>query len=488
METVVEKLFQNAERHPDKLALVFENEEVTYGQLRESVIRLTSWFKLQGVAVGDRIVVQAAYCKWYFTACYAAHLCGAIFVPIEKTLTEDTLRGVIERMGARVVISHLAPENVIALNYGEIDTLLADVLEQPWGFPGEDLVANIMLTSGTTGPQKGVMLTQKNLAANCIARIDEMDIKKDDVGIVFTPLNHVACTRNMDITLYHGSTYIFLDGIVKLGKFYEFMDKYHVTSFYMPPSALIALESLSQNKLHDYANQIIYTHIGSAPIQEPQRNFLRQMLPYSKLFYTYGSSENGTMTLLRIDKDKKGIRCTGRPFKGVNIKILDDDLNEMGIGAQGRVAIRADMNCKGYWGMPELTENSYHNGYFLSNDVGYLDDEGFLYILGRIDDVINIGGLKVHPSEIENAALKIEGIEECLCFEVSNTLTGSAAKLLIKQKDGANLSVRDVRSELGGKLDTYKIPASIAFVSEIVKTATGKPDRKYYQKQENTKQ
>lgn len=481
--TVVEKFFENAARHPDKLAVIFEGEEISYGELRDAVIRLASWFRLRGVAAGDRIVVQAAYCKWYIAACYAAHLCGAVFVPIEKKVTEETLGGVIRRMGAKAVIAGLAPDGVVSLKYQDMEEVLSNVREQPWEFPSEDLAASIMLTSGTTGPQKGAILTQKNLAVNSLIRMRAAAVKENDVGITLRPLNHVACSRVTDIALYIGGTYIFLDGIMRLQKFYEFMEKYSVTSFSLPPSAISALEQLSQNKLHDYADQIDYTYTGSALMREPQRKFLARMLPRSRLYYSYGSSENGTISLHRFDRDVKDICCVGRPCEGVDIKILDNALNEVERGEQGRVAVRSDMNCKGYWDMPGLTESVYHDGYFLTNDTGYMDKDGFLYILGRIDDVINIGGLKVHPSEIENAASAIPGVEECLCVDVPGAVTGSAAKLVVVRKEGANLTASGIRGALTGKLDSYKLPASVEFVSEIVKTATGKPDRKFYRKQ-----
>ena len=488
MKTIVEKLFENADRYPDKLAVIFEGEEVSYGGLQDAVIRLASWFKLQGVSVGDRIIVQAAFCKWYFAACYAAHLCSAIFVPVEKTLTQETLHSVIQRMGAKAVVSNFMPGGAASLRYQDMDGVLSGIEELPCGFPAGDSTAQILFTSGTTGPQKGAMLTHRNLAANSLATSCGIGISWDDVGMTFMPLNHTASLRRLEAALYNGGTYIFLDGMMSIGTFYRFMAEYHVTSLYLAPSGIAALERLSKDKLHDYADRIGYVYTIGALMQESQRDFLLRMLPRSKLFCAYGSSENGTVSMYRYDRDRKDIRCAGRPCEGVDIRILDDGLNELPRGEQGRVAIRSDMNCKGYWGMPELTESSCHKGYFLTNDAGYLDEDGFLYILGRFDDLINIGGLKVYPSEIEDVALEIKGVEECICFDVPNTLTGSAVKLLIKQKTGAGLDVREIRNALTGKLDTYKIPASIEFVTEIVKTPSGKPDRKYYRKQEGTKQ
>lgn len=480
MKTVVEKLFENADRFPDKLAVVFEKEEVTYGQLKEAIIRLASWFKLHGVEQGDRIIAQAEFGKWFISAYYAAHLCGAIIVPVEKRLTHETLQSVVDRMDSKVAVTWLDAAAPVSLNYGDIETELADVEEQPWTLPDLDLVANIMLTSGTTGTPKGAMLTQRNLAANCLVRIHELQFADDMVGITFLPLNNVGTSRLWDTAIYHGSTFIFLDGLYKMRKLFEFADLYHVKALDTTPSGVVSIGQLSQNRLHDFADQIELAYIHAAPIQEPQRAFLREMLPNSRLFYSYGSSENGTVSLLRFDQYDKEICCVGIPCTGVDISILDDGMNELPKGQQGRVAIRDEMNFKGYWDMPELTASVFHGDWFLSNDAGYLDEEGFLHILGRIDDVINIGGLKVHPSEIENVAAELEGVDECLCVDMPNVLTGRSAKLLVRLRDGAVLSARDIRTALMGKLDTYKVPASIELVDEIKKTPIGKPDRKFY--------
>lgn len=480
MKTVVEKLFENAGRHPDKLAVVFENEEVTYGQLKEAVVRLASWFKLHGVQTGDRVVAQANYSKWYIAAYYAAHLCGAIIVPVEKTLTQETLRGAVERVEAKAAVSRLAPSAPVSLNYGDVEAALAEVEIQPYTFPDLDLVANIMLTSGTTGTPKGAMLTQRNLAVNCAVRIQELEIRPDDMAITFLPMNHVGVTRMVDTALYNGSGYILLDGLFKLKAFFDCMEKYHVTSFNMPPSGLATLEALTKDKLHDFADQIDYAYIHASLLQEPQRVFLRRVLPKSRLYYSYGSSENGTISLLRFGQKERDIHCAGLPCQGVEVKILDDDGKELPQGTQGRVAVRSEMNFKGYWAMPELTESVYQEDWFLTNDAGYLDEEGYLYILGRIDDVINIGGLKVLPSEIEDAALEIDGVEECLCVDMPSGMTGSVAKLIVRLKEGAALSARDIRATLAEKLDTYKVPAGIELVEEIRKNTMGKPDRKYY--------
>ena len=486
MKTVVEKLFENADLHPDKLAVVFENEEVTYGQLKDAVIRLAGWFRLRGVAEGDRVVAQAHYGKWFIAAYYAAHLCEAVIVPVEKALTQETLQAVVERMDARAAVSWLAPAAPISLNYGEIEMELAGVEEQPYTFPGLDLTANIMLTSGTTGTPKGAMLTQRNLAVNSMVRWHEFENNENTMGITILPLNHVGSSRMWDTAVYSGGAYIFLDGLFRIRTFFDYITRYHITAFNISPSGIASIEQLSGDKLYEYAEQIDYAYVHSALMQEPQRAFLQRVLPKSRLYYSYGSSENGTMSLLRFDREERDIRCSGRPCEGVEIRIVDDDLRELPRGRQGRVVVRSEMNFRGYWAMPELTASVYHGDWFLTNDTGYLDEDGYLYILGRVDDVINIGGLKVYPSEIEKAAAELEGVEECLCVDVPNALMGSAVKLLVRLRADTLLTARDIRTALVGKLDSYKVPASIDVVDEIRKTANGKPDRKFYRGKNQT--
>ena len=135
---------------------------------------------------------------------------------------------------------------------------------------------------------------------------------------------------------------------------------------------------------------------------------------------------------------------------------------------------------KGYYRMPELNDAAFRNGWFLSNDMGYIDAEGFLYVLGRKDDIINIGGLKVYPSEIEIATLKIEGVCDCVCFPVNDDITGQAAKLLIKKNSGCDKTIVDIKRQIAAYLDQYKIPKSIEFTERVERTSNGKLDRRFY--------
>ena len=187
------------------------------------------------------------------------------------------------------------------------------------------------------------------------------------------------------------------------------------------------------------------------------------------------------VTSYRFDNSERAINCCGKLFNGVELRIVDDAFQAVSTGQVGMIAIKSDMVMKGYYKRPELNGIVLRDGFFLSDDLGYLDEDGYLYVCGRKDDMINIGGLKVYPSEIENAALKIQGIVECICFGVPDPVTGQAVKLLIKTDDSFAGTVALVTETLSRTMDYYKVPKCIEIVDEIAKTANGKPDRKFYQ-------
>ena len=481
METIVQRLFAHAEKHPEKDAVIFETDHVNYGDLRSKAVQCSLLFKDLGIEKGDRVIVQSHYNAWFVVAAFATHLSSAIFIPIDKNPTEDTVTALADRVEAKLILTDFPIEGDRYIDF----TVLEKSLQYPADlacvdFPELDATADIMFTTGTTGTPKGVELMHKNLSATAETRVHECGIKADNVGITLVPLNHVAPMRELYLSIYNGSTFIFLDGMTKIKRMFDFMDQYTVTSMYIPPASITLVANLSKEKLSEYADRMDYVYTGSAPMQVAQQDFMRKMLPHTRLFFSYGSSENGSVCLHRYDRDFKDITCCGKPCIGVELKIVNDEFEEVPQGQLGRITIKSDMNMKGYYKMPELNDSVYRDGFFLSNDIGYMDEDGFLFVSGRKDDIINIGGLKVYPSEIEIAALKIDGVSDCVCFSVPDTITGQAAKLLIKVDDGFAKTLPEVKKAIGALLDSYKVPKHIDFTEEIMRTSNGKLDRKYY--------
>ena len=480
--TILERICRHAKNRPDKPAVIFEDSIITYGELWEDACRFAKVLSDLGVRQGDRVIVQAFYSKWFIAACFGCHLANAVFVPAEKNSNTTMIRGLYEGVDAALFIGLFRALECNTLLYAEMEQKISAAAPEWDGeFLSEDRIADLMFTTGTTGVPKGVMVSYKNIVQTVLTRIAEINVRENNVAITLIPLNHVAPMRELYLNGYVGGSVILLDGITKMKKMFAMMDEYNVTSMYLPPANISILQQMSKERLRTFSDRIDYVYTGSAPMQEAQQEYMRTMLPNSRLYFSYGSSENGTVCLLRYDRDQKDIRCVGRPCVGVDVKLLADDNTEAKTGQLGVVSIKSEMNMPGYWNREDLNKEVFQNGYFISNDVGFFDDSGFLYITGRKDDIINIGGLKVYPSEIENAALSVPGIQDCVCFSVPDRITGQAAKLLIQTGDEFVGDLRTIHDELAHLLDGYKIPKVIEFVDSIKRTSNGKVDRKFYQ-------
>lgn len=484
MQSIVEKLHDYALSQPESLAAAFENDEMTYAELWDSVLRCYDVLRRAGVQNGDRVVFQTCYTRIYLIACYAVHLCHATFVPIDKISTPNIIETIRQRMDARCLITKEKVTGAqICLTFSELSEQLASASASPeYTFPDDEDAACILSTTGTTGDPKGAILSQRSLSAYSIAEAVYADFTPETVNLSFVPLNHVAPMWTMFALTYCGGASVILDGIMRLKLMYEYIEKYNVSSLYIPPSGLSILAQNSSNKLANYADQIKFFVISSASMSDVQREYITRTLPNTFISFGYGSSEMGWVSGLKIRADDvKPVNCVGRPIPGVTVRIVDDDKNDVPVGQPGQIMVKSDLNFSGYWQNPALTEKMMYNGFVVADDICYMDEEGLLYIVGRKDDMINIGGLKVFPAEIENAAMSIDGVLDCICFRAQDPITGQAAKLLIVKKEDSALTLQEIRTQLLKSLDAYKIPRMIDFTDHIEKTANGKPNRKAYQ-------
>lgn len=483
MTSIVERIYHHATQTPDKAAVIFEGAAATYGELWSITVRCAQLLKKLGVGEGGRVVCQCRYDPYFWALRFAAHLCGAAFAPADKDTDARRLSDFAALLDARLVISNVKDEAIPrGVSYDELaDMLPKDATMEGLSFPKPDSVSDIVFTTGTTGASKGVQLTQRCMAARAISNAREYGVRPDDVTITMVPLNHIAPIMVLDQRVIRGSTIIFLDGMMKLKLMFDYMDKFGVTCIFLPPTGVTLIQRLSQNRLADYADQLEYFSTGSAAMTKPQQEYVKRMLPHSRLYCCYASSECGIVSVHRYDEAAKDVACCGKPCAEADLRLVDDAFRPVPAGSVGLIAVKSDMNMLGYYNRPELNDAVFHDGYFITSDLGCLDEEGFLYILGRNDDMINIGGLKVFPSEIENAALRIPGIDECICFGVPDPVTGQAAKLLVKTNDAFSGSAELVMDALSRTIDYYKVPKCVEIVAEIAKTANGKPDRKRYQ-------
>ena len=342
------------------------------------------------------------------------------------------------------------------------------------------MTCDILFTTGTTGKSKGVVISHRAVVAVSENVQYGAEIPDDNVYLVPAPINHASAIRKLYVSMLTGTTVVLLDGFKDIRKFYSYIEKYNVTSILMPPAAVRMLLVLSKKELAKYSGQLHHIHTGSAAFPEADKELLCSLLPETRLYFAYGSSEAGCVSMFDYSKHKGLISCVGKPNKNAHIFIVDDNRQEIESSStnQGLIAIRGGMTMTEYFEEPELTKEVLVDGVVYTNDMGYIDENGFVYMLGRRGDVISIGGLKIAPTEVENIVLRFPGIAECACFAIEDRMGGCVPKLNIVEEKGADVDINELKKHMASYLEAFKVPKLVAKVEEIPKTSNGKIDRK----------
>ena len=421
-------------------------------------------------------MLEASHSLEYLVCCYGIHLAQAVHVPFEKHAPEDRIEEIAKEIAPVLILKGENPLSIIGATLEELKHSNCPVVE----FPKEEQLQEILFTTGTTGKSKGVMITHYAQMNMCESQNAVLDYKEENVWLIPTPMNHAAGLRKTHMSMVRGSTVLLLEGFRNLKLFFSCMEKYKVTSLYLPPSAVHYLLMLAPKELAKYDEQLDFLYSSSAALPSGDKEKLKELLPHVRKFDAYGGSEVGAVCYIDYNNCTKGPGCVGKANPGVDIFIVDEDYKPCDASKEqpGIIAIRSNTVTLGYWGEPELTAQTIQNGIIYMTDLGYIDEDGFLFLVGRRDDVINIGGLKVAPTEVEDVALRYDAIEECACVPYEDRTYGRVMKMYVVLKEGYSFDADEITSFLESKLEAYKLPKFIECILEIPKTYNGKIDRK----------
>ena len=230
------------------------------------------------------------------------------------------------------------------------------------------------------------------------------------------------------------------------------------------------LIQFSGEQLARYADKIDFIETGAAAISQADMEALCQLLPKTRLYNTYASTETGIIATYNYNSGKCVAGCLGRPMKHSKLMITED----------GLIACQGDTLMSGYVGDPERTASILRGDTVYTSDIGMIDEDGLLHLKGREDDVINVGGFKVAPTEVEDAAMSYSKLKDCICIAAEHPITGRALKLLVVMNDGERLNKRELALHLKERLEPYKVPMLYEQVEKVARTFNGKLDRKHY--------
>ena len=496
--SIVENLAHNAIKSPDSLCLADERRSITYKQAWDGICGLAMELSRRGVAKGCCVVIESNQSADYMIWVFAIQLLGAISVPLEKNAATGRVLEIAKEteavlhVGAREIpeltIPHMDISDAEAFALGQItDGVYRGSIEDLdlIAFPASADVAEILFSTGTTGKSKGIVLTHANNVALAENVCTGVRMKQDNVELIPMPTSHSHGLRRTYANMANGSSVVFADNIMLLKNVFGLMDKYHVTSMDLSPSILNIFFKLSKDRLGDYAEVLDYIQLGSAPLSEEDKAHLSRILPATRLYNFYGSTEAGCSCLMDFN-DADGAACAGRApgcigRPAVNARFIVVDENRRPIRSSrdrlGFLASRGAINMKEYFKDPELTAQATDGEYIYTKDLGYIDEEGYVYMLGRKDDVINFGGVKISPEEIESQVIKSEVVKDCACVPVDDAITGQAPKLFIALEPDAEYDAKAFRAFLSKVLDANKQPKFVEIIDRIPRTFNGKIKR-----------
>ncbi|HAA90010.1 MAG: O-succinylbenzoate--CoA ligase [Thermoanaerobacterales bacterium 50_218] len=479
-----------AREAPSKPALVSPERSLSYAEFKRETERFASALRELGVNPGDRVFSLLPNSLEFIISFYGTLRAGAIFVPVNPGYQRQDLAAVLPDCTPRMIITsqeklpliqeffpELSRPKVVLTDGSSPDALtFQELLELREGAsfpePADDDVAELIYTSGTTGEPKGAMLTHDGLARNAFVFSQTMKFTPDDISLLMAPVFHIAAqTCVLNVSLVSGATVVVYKGW-NLHRFFELFQKYGVTYFFGPPTLYIqVLEAYKRDK-HDLSTWRT-AFSGAAPV--PEEVFCRFQEVFGfPIIEGYGLSETSPVITHNPIEGPQKPGSIGRPFPGVEIRIVDDDDRELPPGEVGELVTRSPYLMKGYWNKPEETAEAMRGGWFHTGDLAYVDEDGYYYIVDRKKDMINKGGCKVYPREVEEVLFKHPAVLEVAVVGVTDPLRGEEVKAYVVPRPGIEVSVRELKNYCKENLASYKVPRYIEFVSALPKTTTGK--------------
>ena len=436
--TLEEGICLYAQKTPDKTAVICYEDKISYSNLWNMIIERAGLMNQDGLRKGMPYVFRASQDIDFIINYCAIHYLGAIAVPLEHQAVQ---------------------ENFISIQK-EVSSC---------DFPAD--IQDILYTTGTTGKSKGVMLSRTALESCADNFICDMHYTDELLYIISGPLNHIASLFKIHPVLIAGGTVCILDGLKDINAFFDvFKLPYNKVATFMVPASLRLIMEFSYEKLCAVADRIDFIETGAAPITGKDMERLAKALPHSRLYNTLGGTEIGAVCTYDFNDGKYMEGCIGRPMKNSMVEVTPD----------GSIIVSGPTVMSGYVNDPESTAQVLQNGRITTSDLGFVDENGLIHLKGRRGDVINVGGFKVDPLEVENAATGHESVKECICIVAEHPVIGPVLKLLIVLEDGFVLDKHSVAMYLKSKLEPHKIPTYYEAVDKIQRTYNGKLDRKYY--------
>jgi fatty-acyl-CoA synthase len=486
-------LYQRARRTPHRKALTFEGTTWTYAEIQQRIDRLATALRANGVCHGDRVGFLGLNQPAFLETLFAAARLGAVFVPLNFRLSGPELSYIITDAGVHTLVVDAPHRPVIdgmradlpcrrfwsadraAEGWPAVPSLLGAHEPLAAGEPvADDEVAIIMYTSGTTGRPKGAMLTHGNLWWNNVNALLMLDVLESDVSLVAAPLFHIGGLNVTTLVTWQKGGHLLVHRAFDPQRFLEDVAKYRVTSAFTVPAMLLFVSQQPAFASADLSSLRLVV-CGGAPVPEPlMRLYADRGIPINQ---GYGLTETAPLlTFLTSEWGVAKIGSAGRTSLFTEVRLADANGRRITTpGEKGEVIARGPNVMKGYWNKPEATAAAIDaEGWFHTGDVGYLDDDGFLFIADRLKDMVISGGENVYPAEVESVLYEHPAVAEVAVIGLPDETWGEAVVAVVALKPGTTLDLEELKTFATEKLARYKLPRRLEIVPALPRNPAGK--------------
>lgn len=472
---ILQMLADHSESQPDKTAIIVGNADISYYELLLNSQKAATILSDLGIGFGQRIIISAHKEIEFIYFYFGAQILGVTNVIVDAEINESRLRYIEEKVKPSFCFGYISPtcksKKFSEFKFDDI-TPYKEGLRQMT----ENDIAEILFTTGTTGAPKGVCLSYANIYASANNINQFIQNSSDDVEALGLPLCHSFGLGRLRCNILKGSSIIILGNFANVRLFFKAIEQYGVTGFGVVPAAWAYIRRISGTRIKKYAQQIKYIEIGSAAMSLDTKKEILDMFPKTRICMHYGLTEASRVCFQEFH-DVLHIDTIGKPTcDQIDVKIFDENGRQVSSLVKGELCVKGNMVMHRYLD-PKDNENAFWGDYFRTGDCAYMDSNGYIHLLGREKELINVGGKKVSPMEVEDIICSL-GVGDCVCVPMKDPdeIMGEVVKCYVLE-GSTKLSFEQIAEMLKDKLELYKQPVCYEWIQKIPQTSSGKKQR-----------
>ncbi|MDY2703825.1 MAG: class I adenylate-forming enzyme family protein [Prevotella sp.] len=435
MNSIENYLVGHAIQIGDKDAIVCKGKKISYYELYAYSKERANQFLKSGEKA---IILKVSQDEEFIISYFGAHLAGLPIVPLEKDIPDYRM----------MEIHEIIKNSTIHKN-----------------------ISDILFTTGTTGKQKGVMISREAILANAENLIEAQEFTQELAFVICGPLNHIGSLSKIWPMIVVGGTIIITEGIKDTDSFFQSLElPYWKFGTFLVPASIRMLLKFEKDRLEAYSDRFDFIETGGAALMTNDMEELCRLFNNTRLYNTYASTETGIISTHDYRHNGCITGCVGHVMKHSEVFITENSL----ISCKGKTLM------SGYVGDDSLTHSILKNGVLYTSDIGRFDSSNNLILYGRKGDVINIGGYKVMPTEVEDVASTYKGISDCICIGEPHPIMGNILRLIYSINKNTDFEKKAFIEYIKQNIESYKVPMIYEEVESIHRTFNGKLDRNYY--------